>query len=58
MSVKERLENLKEELNLAIEDTEPLTSNEIVNLSQELDELIVLECRLRLEKYNSSKEDI
>ncbi len=47
--LEEKINHLKEKLNLAVIDTE-LTSEEIVDLSQQLDKLIVLECRERLEK--------
>ncbi len=49
MSDQEKLENLKEELNSAVIYTKSLISDEIVELSQELDKLIVSEYRSMLE---------
>ncbi|MBU5676911.1 aspartyl-phosphate phosphatase Spo0E family protein [Alkaliphilus sp. MSJ-5] len=56
IEIHEKIQDLKEKLNSAISNSESLTSNEVVALSQELDGLIALESRRRLEKYKSSKE--
>lgn len=44
------LESLREKLNQAITNEKSLISKEIVKLSQQLDELIVLECKSKIKK--------
>gem|GEM_PF-3568926 len=57
IELHKEIQNLKDKLNSAIADSESLTSNEIVALSQQLDHLIALESRKRLDAYKSSKKN-
>lgn len=51
MTLENRIESLKEKLNDMLVAANYFINAEIIDLSEQLDELIVLKCRRNLEEY-------